>query len=568
MTLTIILDLSEDRLAFSEIKKHCFNHKYSMIIEQLYINMIESGLSIIKIGSLDMDIDTNEFPYYPQYLPLRLKSAINVQQSALLAFLKLFYNIPVTYDIEGDIATYYFIDKKTLFLLREDIYSDNMTKFYKLMNNILVSDNPMMESILKVYPNPNIERFEKYHIWYINYRSSIEDTQQKLNVLLNQEYFCIANIAQQRDISIDVAKQIVTAYGYKQLGKDCTCIGEHFISDECTYKYSEILDYSDKNFYTIPIHGPLINGEYLGEDFFITCLEAIDNNVVPIVPIRLSYIPDRRTLVAAVAAYAQILCNVSSICGFVDPDNTTVKPCSRLTPCTYVSCSTLSEISVDILDDVGILVAKCGDIETINRLLSLVDRMVDSISVIDVESVNEGIKVRFNEWNINGKNSLLLKDGGGFFVGVWDFSTKENLFTEKNKKSKIDYTAEELENIASSMPNYEMGQNYAYTGFYQLTNKDKILLPGLLKTIPFLEPLSLSSESLLFKNVGLKCKVYSRKNGQLLFSVPTNGKSNGGIMSQLHQIVQKCERGEYHTEWGKNYLSLTGEFNPNSFEES
>jgi len=566
MGVNIILDLNEDKTAFVEIEEFCRKNNYSLTVEPIVISMIETGLSIIHIGEIDSNIDLKSIPKYISYTVLVITIEDRIDQSALLAFLKIFYQIPITYKWEGSKAIYYFANSNTPFMLRQDIYDKYSKIFVELLKCKLVSDNPIMDVVLKTYPNPNIKRLEKYHIWYIDDRSNADVTLKELNKLINQGYFCISNIAWKQDIKEQSVEQVYTAYGFKQLGTDCTCIGEHFISEECTYRYSQILKYNTKNFYIIPIHGPNIYGDYLDEEFFTTCLNSIDNDIVPTVPIKLNYLPDRRTYVAAVCAYAQTMCGVNRMCSFInDLDKKTESMCSRKNTCTYVSCQSMQNIEIIPFNNKGILFVKCGDIDSIIKIISLIEKNVNYIKIINVQTIDEGIDIRLNQWKNLRKQSIMLSDGGGIFVGLWHEENKPTSYLKK-KLSKIKLNAQELETLASSMKNYiPHGKGYAYTGFYQITSNNEIILPGLLNAIPYMEPLQLTTENLIFKIVGLQCNIYLKKNNKLLIKIPTNGISNTEIASTMRNVVDKYVKGDFYTEWGKNYITLTKEIYINLF---
>ncbi len=608
-----ILDLVEDGDAFLELSSFASKNKYSFSIDPLLINMIETGLSIIKIGDTDQRIKKKQLPKYPLYLPLVINSDDKFEdQEALLAFLKIFYQIKVIAQVDRKdnkyTNEYYFEDGVTRFVLREDIIQDYMKLFEILLKSKLISTNPLMDAILKTYPNNNISRVGNYNIWYADNRTDAKLTLSKLQVLINQGYFCVSNIAWKYDIKKISVEQAYTAYGFKQLGHDCTCIDKHYISPECTLEYSKTLNYSPENFYYIPIHGPLIMQSYLSEEFFTDCVTNIDNMLVPSVKIKLNFEPSRETQITAVIAYTQTMCNIPSLCNYLSESNyisispsspRTISSSKNISPssprnispssknissprtisssssknisspkklssnedisfcqpksiCTYVSCESMDNIQLDNKS----LILKCGDINSLIDITNIIQYSTLQIKIKDVPTIEEGIKYRYERWIKNNENSLLLSDDKGYFVGSWNANNNSNKKQIKNINSKIT-------ELASKMRNYEYyGKGYEGRGFYEIKDGNNVILDGLLSNIPYEDFTDVLIDDLIFKIMGTRCFVYQKPN-TLLLSVPVSGKKKDDIIDEIR-------KGYFLNEWGKNYLSLNknSPLNSNLFKTS
>jgi len=534
----MLLDLNnkdEDKISLNQIIEYCNSNNYTYKIESLFVNNVET--SLIKI-EIDTNIIKNKnFPNYPKYTNLELISKKeDLSQLVLLEFLKIFYSINVlftTTKIKNDNKySYFFNDGITPFIIKESILNDYKNLFENIIGKKLVTTNPLIDSVLKTYPNSNISRLENYNIWYSDIRANSESTLKIMNILIDQGYFCISNIIWQYNISKISIEQAFKVYKFKQLGYDCNCFDNHFILPTCTCKYLSHLDYSSDNFYYIPIHGPLIMDQYLSEDFFQQCGLGIENQVVPLVTISLNFEPSIKTQFLAMIGFVETLCLNQS-------------------KCTNISCSDIENININENN----LTLKCSNIESLSNICDYIVKSNIQLTIKSFTSLQDSIDYRLSEWNLNSKNSLLIIQTNNFIIATWD-----NKIKNKNKNYKK-LTIDEIENLASKMENYEL--YYSYRGYYEIRDdNNKILLPGLLKHIPFEYKLNVSHDDIIFKIMGTQCFIY-KKPSTLLKIIPIFGKDKNAI---LNSIIQKFQNGDYFNSWGKNYYSLTHEFSSNLFD--
>jgi hypothetical protein len=537
MSNSILLDINEDKIIFDQIVNFCNSNNVDIKVESIFINNTE--ISLVQITIDEKIIKNKKFPVYPKYINLEI--ILNrevIYQQVLLQFLKIFYNVDVilkTKILKNNLYqyNYYFIDNVTPFYLKESIKNEYLILFEKIIDKKLVTTNPLIESVLKTYSNSNISRLENYNIWYSDIRADSSTTLEIMNILIEQGYFCISDIMWKFDIKRINIEQAYKIYEFKQLGKDCICKENHFISPNCTCKYLSTLDYSSDNFYYLPIHGPLIMEKFLGEDFLQQCVLAIENESVPFVSIPLNFEASIETQFIAMIGFTQSLC-LNDI------------------QCTNISCSDIENINIDNENN---LILKCFNIKSILNVCNFIINNNLQLKIKTFTNVQDSINYRLKEWNLNSQNSLLIINENKYIVATW-----LNNKTQINKKYK-NLNIEEIEEF-DSINNFELNKKYSIYGYYEIYDKNnQIILPGLLKTMPYDNKLNISKNNIIFKIMGMQCFIYL-KPSTLLTIIPFTGNDKN---KSLQKIISKFENGDYFNSWGKNYYSLTKEFNSNLF---
>jgi hypothetical protein len=526
MKLEIALDPVEDRIALIKLAEYCERKEIFFSVTKLVVKNIETKLSMITIGVEDDGIYIQRnLPKFPVYRQLITEDSRDFDKTAVLVFLGKFYGVPVKATNFGLDTEFFFEDNITPFYVKEDSEVELEKTLNSLYKRNLVSDDPMFKLVLKAYPNQNVVKMADYDIWTSDKRTNTERTSRKMEELIKQGYFYPQNSK--------VSRQVFEAYEFVQLGTDCVC-DFHFNDARCTCAYSKTLDYDD--FFNVPIKGKKIGNTQLGKEFFDNCVDYIGFGEVPSVSIELDFYTDRRTKVAAISGYINTFCGDGHLCDEVK--------CGRVTACTYLSCKILDDITVEN----DYITFKCGNFDSISKVINFVRNNTQRVTIVPVRDIEDGINVRLSYYD---NTSVLVDDYDGMFVGIWDLDP-----TTEVEEIELNYTEEYLEQLASSMDNYQhFGKDYAYTGFYQISNNNEMILGGLLRYIPYTEPIEIDISILTFRTEGNKCKIYLKESMLLLLTVEAKGRSKNDMGFFIADVVDRFAVGEFFDDWGLNLLS-------------
>lgn len=384
MSVEIILDSNEDGNIIKSLVKYCEEKKLSMNTESIIIGSIDTGLvKIIVEGNITKNITS--IPGYNLYIPftLTVKNG-NIDQSVILAVLKLFYGVEVINSTSNNKISYFFSNGYTPFYLKKSkfaIYTANLTT---LLGKSLLTTNPLFEVVLKVYPNSTIKRYFRYNVWYIDSRSTAIIALRELELLTDEGYFYA-------DSSDEDIEKAIYLFNFKQLGQD-TKEGDR------NYIYKEL---SDRK----PIRGPILSGKRLDENFFIACVSDIRVSITPIVTVSVNYPCFRRTLAGVILSYLNS---------------------------GYFSLSMLDKIIVYPENDIrGWISLPVTNFNILSYVINHAN--TKNITIYDVNSFEEGIR-----YHLEIVDNLLLKDNNGYFIAIegYDGPSLDTLILNKSISSK------------------------------------------------------------------------------------------------------------------------------------
>lgn len=552
MNKDIIIDIEKDKSTFDNLVEYCGKNNYTFKLSKMSSLGKEIGLSKMTITDRN-GYGFNSIPKYPLYKQLILNYPNYKDTSTLLEFLGLFYDVKVSYNIYEDKISFFFNNNITPYYITDNDLEKFEELFYDLLGFRFITNNPVIETVLSRFPDNNISKLKGYNIWYCHPLANIKFTLAKLKVLLDKGYFCPP-----RGKLKGSSKQVYMAYEYCQVGKKCNC--ENKRQFDCTCVYGETIKYTDKNFYKIPIVGLKFERDNFNEDFFKLCLKYVDSGEVPEIVFKLDFQPDRRARVSVISSYIETMCGENAVCNFVKSKEDKELQCRQKEPCTYLSPKMLVDIKIEKDGKYGLITLKCGNSNALEIILNSMKRNVDRITIFNVKNIRDGINVR-SKYFYN--KSLLLEDDEGFYVGVWDLDMNTEIKTSKP------VTLEKLEYYASLKDNYsEYGQNYEHVGLYEISHKGETILPGILSSIPYPEPLDIKIDNVVFRTVGNVCNLYLRPEMSLILSTESEGKSKRDIISLLRDTVRNYTNGDLFTDWGKSYISKYGheEVKPENFD--
>jgi hypothetical protein len=515
MATEIILHSTEDENTLLSLEKYCIDNNLKLTREDIVIKTYQTGLILCSVSG--KNIKKDEIPGYNLYSPLYFEvEDSDLDQSALLAFLSMFYNTPVTFTIkdldkeiylaegnreevveEGDTdiyiagnvgiggsvsriggqdeakeerqrqdqyevkvetqreeetqiikgsnieLIYLFDDGDTPFYLETEKMDEYIKAFRELLGLKLVTTNPIIQSILKVYPEPAIKQYKDFDLWFSDFRFNASPILEKVEYLVKEGFFCVTN-------PNNITDEVITLYNFEKLSdiplqKEERVIPQSteenledslvFNKDRALLTEIRVLEglnplsvYYGKLTERIPIRGPIIQGFRLDEDFFDSCVTQAQNGEVPSVNVKVNFICDRKTVAACILAMVDNLCD----------------PCSsgNCKKCTYFSCAMLNDISVysestdkdqpfdmnsidnysldEDLGNVGWISLMAGNFPTLKKVLEDTQANVERITIVNVTNIEEGLLYRFAFYR-KGVKSLLLNDTEGYFVAVWDY---------------------------------------------------------------------------------------------------------------------------------------------------
>jgi hypothetical protein len=374
MRLEIELDPQDDAVAVATLSRFCQRQGAQLMMEPIIV--LQEPTALVTLSIEFEGRFTESMPTYPQYKQLKLAPSL-ADQSALIAFLGTFYSIGVVIDKSG---RFFFNDEITPFYLRSDVAELYLSTFNLLRGQKLVTTDPLILPILKVYPNNAISRLKDHTIWYADPRADIKMVSKELLKLQSQHYFFPA-------ASDRAARDVKEAYGFLPLGENCTCLGEHYIEPGCTKVYADLLPKEMVK----PLSGPL--GLGFNVEFFNYCHDLILSGVIPEVGIDIGYSGDRTTRVAALSAYLH-----------------------NLEPSLPVDEEAMSRIGIYQTQ----LRAKFGSISAVKAILNEVKTSQLRVTIVPVSSKEIGLLTRIKYIKYL---SVLLQDNEGWYVGLWDYDS-------------------------------------------------------------------------------------------------------------------------------------------------
>lgn len=366
MSVEIVLDSNEDGNIIKNLVKYCNEKKLTMNTDSIIIRSIDTGLvKVIVEGNNIKNI--MDIPGYDLYAPftLSVKDA-NVNQTVVLAVLKLFYSLEATYSTSNNKISYYFSDGYTPFYLKVSKFVTYIANFTSLLGKKLVTTNPLFEVVLKVYPNNAIKRYFRYNLWYIDSRSTATIALRELELLTKEGYFYVDDDA--------IIEKVMYLFNFTRLGED-TKEGDR------NYIYKDIPGRK-------PIRGPLLVNNRLTQDFFIACVSDIRMDITPIVTVSVNYPCFRRTLAGCILSYLNS---------------------------GYFTLSMLDKIIVYPENDIkGWITLPAINFNVLSYVITHAN--TKNITIYDMDSLDEGIR-----YHLEILDNLLLKDDDGYFIAIEDY---------------------------------------------------------------------------------------------------------------------------------------------------
>lgn len=456
MTEYIILDSNEDSVVLSQLITYCKANKLSYNIDDLFVGNYSTDLITVNVNNFSHRKDVDKIPGYNMYIPFTLEvSQLETDQSALLAFMFLFYDVEVIFTVSVDKdkskLLFYFKDGVTPFYLKASKIPQYTREFNELLNKKLVGTNPMLKDILQVKPDSSIRRYKGYSIWYCDTRYDISDVVTELDSLIQEGYFYFP----WHDV---IGRKVMSMYQYKN----------HPI-------------------YTRLIRGPSLSSEEnnmyrLDKDVFVTCVKAIQKNNVPTIMVKVDMACSRRILAGCVLSYINLYS--------ASLENSSE---GSLQGSLHITCAMLNEITMYPISssdsgdsvDASWLTITVNTFFTLRKVIASTLEQANRITIIEVKDIQQGVQCRF-ELSQKGYLSLLLNDVNSYFVAVIDYNESRSYLLPEEEKdifSQLDtnVNTSKIELAASSMKDYSSyGKNYAHMGVYTIPK----LLPGILDFIP------------------------------------------------------------------------------------
>src|SRR5579872_7258800 len=184
MTEYIILDSGEDSNVLVRLIKFCQTNNFEYNIDTLFIGNYSTDLITVTVRNFSGNV--HKLPGYNTYIPFVLEvPEPDIDQSALLAYMALFYNVNVISTTisgkESNKLVFYFEDGNTPFYLKVSNMLQYKQAFDALLGKKLVSTNPIFKDILEVKTDASIKRYGNYNIWYCDPRHDTTNTTTELN---------------------------------------------------------------------------------------------------------------------------------------------------------------------------------------------------------------------------------------------------------------------------------------------------------------------------------------------------------------------------------------------------
>jgi hypothetical protein len=174
---SIILSIEDEEI----IKKlYKYSKDRDLTVEELIVGDKDTGLRRFTIT------ESKSVPGYDEYVKYSMDVGDITNDTALLYVLGLFYDVAVVRNKEY----FYFSDGVTPFYVKKSNLEIYQRNFHSLINQRLVSNNPMIVAVLK---DNIVKQYKKYNMWYTDYRNNTDEIEKQLANLIKEGYFLNEN---------------------------------------------------------------------------------------------------------------------------------------------------------------------------------------------------------------------------------------------------------------------------------------------------------------------------------------------------------------------------------------